>query len=137
MRLVRLIYANTFKSKTVDASELSRIHEKAKTANLSLDIAGMLVFGNDFFLQCLEGGREAVNSLYSKIASDPRHERSLLLEYSELTEKDFDQWSMKLVLLTPEKMKFLRKFSATSTFDPYKMRGKSGHQLMLSLRCND
>ncbi|NDG85670.1 MAG: BLUF domain-containing protein [Proteobacteria bacterium] len=95
MNLVRLIYASTFKTSTVDSSELSRIHKTANEVNAKFDITGILVFGNDYFLQCIEGEREAVNRLYTNILADSRHERSVLLEFAEIHERDFDEWSMK------------------------------------------
>lgn len=133
MRLVRLIYASTLK-KDIAQSELSKIHERAKLKNLEFDITGLLVFGNDYFLQCIEGGREVVNRLYSNITADARHEHSVLLEYSEPAERDFDEWSMKVVLLKKENSKSLRRFSTIADFNPYLLSGPSAHRLMLSLR---
>jgi len=134
MNLVRLIYASTFKSSTVDASELSRIHKTASEVNAKFDITGILVFGNDYFLQCIEGEREAVNRLYTNILLDSRHERSVLLEFAEVHERDFDEWSMKLVLLTKDKAKWIRRFSGTSDFDPYQLTAQSARKLLLSLK---
>ena len=88
MRLVRLIYASKFK-KDVNPSELNRIHEEAVAFNSKNHISGILVFGEDFFLQYLEGGREAVNNLYNKITADPRHTSNLILDYSEISERQF------------------------------------------------
>ena len=129
---LRLIYVSTFKAST-DVTELAKIHERARESNSKYDLTGMLVFGNDYFLQCLEGGREPVNRLYANILSDQRHEKVTLLDYTELHERDFGKWSMKLVLITPEKELFLRRFSITSHFDPYQLSGQSARQLMLAL----
>jgi len=134
MNLVRLIYASTFKSSTVDASELSRIHKTASEVNAKHDITGILVFGDEYFLQCIEGEREAVNQLYANIMADPRHERSVLLDYSEVSSRDFDEWSMKLVMLTAERSKTIRRFSAKSVFNPYNLSGQSARELLLSLK---
>ena len=62
MHLVRLIYASSF-NKDLNHSELAKIYEEAKVKNLKNDITGLLVFGNDYFLQCIEGGSEEVNRL--------------------------------------------------------------------------
>ena len=132
MRLVRLIYASTLSKKT-DPSELKNIHEVATTHNSEENITGILVFGNDYFLQCLEGGPEAVNKLYYKITADKRHDHPVLLEYAEISERDFDDWAMKLVLLTPKKMKALRRYSIADGFNPYLLSGASALKLMISL----
>ena len=137
MKLVRLIYASTFKSSMVDSSELSRIHKTASEVNAKFDITGILVFGNDYFLQCIEGEREAVNRLYANILADPRHERSVLLEFAEVHEREFDEWSMKLVLLTKEKAKLIRRFSGDSDFDPYELTTQSARKLLFSLKSID
>ncbi len=133
MRLVRLIYTSRMKD-GVDPSELARIHETAMRNNQASGTTGMLAFGNDRFLQLLEGSRTAVNHLYSKISADSRNTDVALLEYSEIVERDFDQWSMKLVLVTDQKKILLRKFSTTDDFDPYNMSGQSAYRLLLSLR---
>jgi hypothetical protein len=75
-----------------------------------------------------------VNLLYSKIIVDPRNELNVLLEYGEIVEREFEDWSMKLVLLTAANSKKLRKFSTMSDFDPFVLSGSSAHKLLLSLR---
>jgi hypothetical protein len=60
LRLVRLVYASTLNKKT-DPSELKKILDVATTNNVEENITGILVFGDDYFLQCLEGGRGSVN----------------------------------------------------------------------------
>ncbi len=133
MRIVRLIYASTF-TKNTDPSELKKIHDCAVEKNKTSSVTGMLIFGNDFFLQCLEGGREAVNRIYHKIILDSRHTHPLLLEYSEVSEREFETWSMKLVLLTPEKIKLLSRYCVNDVFNPYEMSAASALKLMLSLK---
>lgn len=133
MRLVRLIYTSKLND-GVDPSELARIHETALRNNAKTGMTGMLAFGNDKFLQVLEGGRVAVNQVFTKIAADPRHKYALLLEYTEIVERDFDQWSMKLVMLTDQKRVLLRKYSTTDDFDTYKLSGRSAYKLLIALR---
>lgn len=94
----------------------------------------MLIFGEDYFLQCLEGGRTAVNHRCNSIVADPHHERGMLLSYGEIDERSFAEWDMKLVLVTEKKAELLRRFSIRGRFDPYTMTGKSALALMLALR---
>lgn len=133
MRLVQLTYASTL-SPGVDVSELARIKESSERNNPKNGISGTLVFGNDFFLQHLEGGREAVNQLFNKISRDPRHSHILLLDYSELAERDFDQWAMRVLLLTQEKINLILKFTTTGNFNPYEMSGQSTVALLKFMR---
>lgn len=132
MRLTRLIYASTIKKDT-DPSELKKIHEKALHENPKNSITGILVFGEDFFLQCIEGGRDSVNRLYAKIANDPRHDHSVLIDYSEIDERKFVKWSMKLFLLTKEHKLMIQRFSLGDRFNPYEMSGPSALRFLHEL----
>ncbi len=133
MRLVQLIYASAF-AENLDPAELSKIKATAESTNGSLGISGMLVAGNDRFLQCLEGGREAVNRLYSKIVKDPRHREIFLLDYREVPHRDFDRWSMGFILLTKAKSEIVLRYSLRDEFDPFKMSAAGAHGLLLELK---
>ncbi len=134
MNLVRLVYASRFLESKYDTKELARILESAKANNPGFEITGELIFGDDHFLQCLEGGREEVNKLYSKIQQDPRHESLMILSYEEVTKREFFEWSMKMVLLTERTRSLIQKYSETSKFNPFKMKAKSALQLLISIR---
>ncbi len=133
MKLVRLVYASTLRP-TVDPSELAVIHSKSLENNPKEGITGMLAFGNDYFLQCLEGRQESVNQLYTKIANDPRHERCFLLSYGKATSREFDEWSMKLVLMTEKKSKLVLKYSTSGNFNPYEMSAEGALNLLMAVR---
>ena len=77
--LVRLLYV----SRAVDldsAKAIESILETSRAHNLSNGITGVLCYGGGVFLQAIEGGREAVNTLYNHIVSDKRHTDVALLE---------------------------------------------------------
>ena len=133
MRLIRLIYASTIKADT-DPSELAKIHEVADEKNGLSSISGLLVFGDDYFLQALEGGREAVNALYHRIMKDPRHTKIVLLEYGDISVRQFEDWRMKLVLLTEKKSQLVKRFSATEKFNPYEMTAPTALSFLQHLR---
>jgi hypothetical protein len=133
MKLVRLVYASALRP-NVDPSELAVIHSKSLENNPKEVITGILVFGNDYFLQCLEGSQESVNRLYAKIASDPRHERCTLLSYSKISTREFDDWAMKLVLMTEKKTKLITKYSMSGVFNPYEMSGEGALGLLIAVR---
>lgn len=124
MRLVRLIYTSTLND-GVDPSELARIHETALRKNAKSGVTGLLAFGNDHFLQVLEGGRTAVNRVYAEISADTRHKNAILLEYSEIVERDFDEWSMKLVMLTDQKKSYLENFRQATILIRTSLAGKA------------
>ena len=133
MGLVQLIYSSHFRSDEFESSELARIHSVAQKHNEAKDITGLLAFGEDRFLQCLEGERSRVNDLYLKIARDPRHRNPTLLSFREIKERQFTSWSMKLVLLGTEKTQLVRTFSTRSNFEPESMSAGSALGLLLAL----
>jgi hypothetical protein len=90
--LVQLIYAST---PTTDV-QLSAIDivSAACHNNAENGITGLLVSGQTYYLQLLEGERLAVNALYQRIVKDDRHTGIVLLRYSEIREREFGEWSM-------------------------------------------
>jgi hypothetical protein len=133
MRLVGLTYASTL-TRGTDPSEYANIRNVANEYNLSKGISGILLFGDNYFLQRLEGGREVVNLLFTKISKDPRHEHILLLEYAEITERNFNNWGMKVILMTKENNKRILKYGLKNEFMPYEMSGASALALMNSFK---
>lgn len=132
MFLVRLVYASTI-STEFRPEDMNEILEKARHNNHKNDVTGALCFNRNYFLQCLEGSRTAVNMTYQKILKDPRHERVVLLEYQEIPRRHFKNWSMGYV---PEKMltdEINLMYSNSRKFDPYSMNGESAHGMMLEL----
>lgn len=134
MKLVRIIYSSCFLHEDFDHSELAKINKKASVYNKKLNITGELVFGNDYFLQCLEGERDAVNNVFSKIVKDPRHTKVTIFCFEEIDNREFSEWNMKLVLLTKAKENLIRRFSVSGDFNPFNMSSKSALELMIALR---
>ena len=135
MYLMRLIYCskvtNIFKTEDIDY-----ILETARKRNKDQNITGVLCFNRKYFLQCIEGSREAVNDAYHRILKDPRHDGIILLGYSQIFHRDFDTWQMAFV---PEKKitdEINLKYSQTRDFDPFTMNGESTYQRLLELSKN-
>ncbi len=99
--------------------------EKSEKNNTPVGISGMLCFGNERFLQILEGERAQVSSTYERILQDERHYKSELIEFVEVESRLFTTWSMKVVQMGeqfPKKLKELSlKYSSYPTFDPSAM----------------
>lgn len=132
MHLVRLIYAST-KTQSFKPEDIEDILEKARKFNGQHGVTGMLCFNRNFFLQCLEGGRTAVNMTYQKILKDERHDHVVILGYEEIVYRDFNDWSMAYV---PEQMltdDINLRYSKGKTFDPYAMNGDSAALMLLEL----
>ena len=120
--LVRLMYCSRAVP-AVDQEELFSILKKSKANNAKSGVTGALCFSEGIFIQVLEGGRNAVNRLYNRIAADPRHTDVELLLYQEIGERRFAGWSMGQVNMSRLNPSLLLKYSARPTLDPYSVSG--------------
>jgi Sensors of blue-light using FAD len=121
--LVRLMYASRAVP-AVDQEELIAILKKSKANNAKAGITGALCFSEGVFMQALEGGRNAVNQLYTRIAVDARHRDVVLLDYEEIEERRFSGWSMGQVNMQRLNPALLLKYSECAKLDPYAVSGK-------------
>jgi FAD-dependent sensor of blue light len=132
--LVRLMYASRA-ADSVNAEELAAILKKSKENNAASGVTGVLCFcfDADIFLQVLEGSRNAVSSVYNRIAQDPRHHDVVLLHYEEIGERHFSSWSMGQVNMNRLNPALLLKYSERSVLDPYSVSGKASLALFNEL----
>ncbi len=121
--LVRLLYASRA-AQPVTAEETLRILRQSKANNPAHGITGVLCCSDSIYLQVLEGGRSAVNRLYNRIATDPRHKDVELLSYQQIGERRFAGWSMGQVNLSKLNPGLLLKYSATAALDPFAVSGE-------------
>lgn len=130
--LVRLLYV----SKAVNPADQKAIEGIVKVAreyNTDHGITGVLCYGDGVFMQCLEGGRDAVNALYGHIISDKRHQDVVLLRYEEIVERQFGGWTMGVVNLNRINMSIMLKYSETPTFNPYAVSGAASQAMLEEL----
>ncbi|MEF8834062.1 MAG: BLUF domain-containing protein, partial [Halofilum sp. (in: g-proteobacteria)] len=100
--LTRLTYASTANfdinsgSGNIDL-EIGRILRACKINNPRQGIGGVLHYGYGYFFQGIEGPRDAVNTLYDRIAADERHRELKVLGVRDTETRFFPDWSMKYV----------------------------------------
>lgn len=126
MSLVRLIYASRFVS-GVGPNDIQDILSVSRTNNEEKGITGVLCYDPNFFLQCLEGERSDVNKLYAHIVRDQRHKDVDLIEYSDIEEPLFKNWSMAYVRIDEITESIISKYGTGTKFDPYAL---SAHQML-------
>ena len=129
--LVRLLYA----SRAVDPSDtaIESILSQSRQFNPTCGIIGILCYGGGIFLQAIEGGRNAVNDLYSHIVRDSRHKDVVLLHYQEITERRFGGWTMGQVNTSRINASILLKYAEKPELDPYAVSGVVSLALMEEL----
>lgn len=91
--IYKLVYVSTA-AYLINEEELLGILKLARQNNKSNNLTGLLLYHDGSFIQLLEGRKQDVETLYNKIALDPRHFGMirLLEDYSE--KRDFPDWSM-------------------------------------------
>ncbi|MBI3228975.1 MAG: BLUF domain-containing protein [Burkholderiales bacterium] len=130
--LVRLLYASRVVGSMAQPL-IDDVLSKARKNNPVLGVTGVLCFGGDIFLQVLEGGRDEVNALYNKILLDPRHKDVVLLEYGEIAERHFNNWTMGQVNLQKVNPSVMLKYSALPELNPYAVSGRASMALLEEL----
>lgn len=89
---VQLIYVSVpVQEVSIATSEFIPV---AEVENRNHNITGLLVSGPSFYLQVLEGPRLSVSQLYKNILKDNRHTSPVLLRYTEIKHREFENWSM-------------------------------------------
>jgi hypothetical protein len=132
MFLVRLVYASRI-AEPFSTSDIEEVLESARKHNKGDAVTGVLCFNRKFFLQCLEGGRMAVNNTYHRILNDPRHKDIVLLDYKEVDHREFSSWGMAYIPEQSITDEINLLYSRDADFDPYTMTGEGAHQMMLKL----
>jgi hypothetical protein len=97
--LKRVSYISKF-SRPLTGDQIEQLAGDAAERNRELGVTGMLMSSGGIFYQVLEGPREAVNTLFLKIAADTRHKDVLVLNAQEdIEDRQFPSWAMKKVNL--------------------------------------
>jgi hypothetical protein len=132
--LVRLLYASRTEDE-IDEALVTSILERSRRYNKEHGITGILCTASpgNVFVQLLEGGRAAVNTLYANIVRDPRHFDVTLLDYAEISERRFASWRMGRVNLNRINRASILRFSESSELDPFSISGPSALALLEEL----
>lgn len=64
--------------------------------NFRHGVTGVLAFRNGYFMQLLEGDRNAIKALFKRIGADQRHERMIVLAVESGESRQFAHWSFRL-----------------------------------------
>jgi hypothetical protein len=133
--LVRLLYASRATENSM-CTALPSILQTSRSYNASHGITGILCHSDRIYLQVLEGGRDAVNALYSKILRDPRHTDVSILSFEEIGERSFCGWTMGMANLDKINPSILLKYSETPQLNPYQLPGHVSLALLLELNAS-
>ena len=76
------------------ADKLLALLQQCLANNVRSGVTGMLVYGNETFLQALEGDDQPVDDLVAKISKDPRHTNIQLLHRRPIERRQYSDWTM-------------------------------------------
>lgn len=95
----RLTYISKF-ARSLTKKEIESIGTISQTNNSRDGITGVLLSCSGIFFQILEGEEDRIDSLYTRILEDDRHNQILCLK-SELnvSQRRFPDWSMEVIAL--------------------------------------
>ena len=91
--LKHVIYAS--RPTEFDMSTVQEILVSARTNNEKNDITGALLFGDNLYLQLLEGPVEPVTETVKIITDDPRHHEIQILKEGFTNRRLFASWTMR------------------------------------------
>ncbi len=134
MAIYRLIYVSQAVA-GLEYPDFVDIMTKSERNNKQVGITGILSFGDSMFLQVLEGSRRVVSQTYNRILLDKRHVNAELIDFSEIEQRNFGAWSMKVVQIgnQAEVRDIILKYSSSQTFSPISMTGKQSLNFLLEL----
>lgn len=90
------LYQLVYCSHVIGASpdETARILAVSRVNNARDGLTGALLHRNDLFAQVLEGPLPAVERTFERIQCDARHDNVMVLQFTEVSERAFSDWSM-------------------------------------------
>ncbi len=117
--MIRLIYVS--QANHIDFNQTKAILDVSSKHNKDNQITGVLIYGQNYFIECLEGSKQQVKALYKRIILDQRHEHIELISKEEIQDRYFDDWNFSLM----NKHIYddmVQRHSDNGLFNPYSMR---------------
>lgn len=128
--LARLVY---YSHGTVTPEGLRSILESSWRNNAAVGLTGILFYVRPWFLQVLEGHREAVSRTFLRIARDGRHDAPVLMDFRAIDRRTFGSWTMCDVSGINLPRNFLINFGGSDRFDPSAMTAEAALALLADL----
>jgi len=100
--------------------EISRIMYPAPRTQADELAGGIFHYGNRYFLQCIEGPREAVEAIYQRNCDDARHKNTELLAAAPITRRMFPGNTMNYVSMRGQLLELLGRHDI-GEFNPYRI----------------
>ncbi|KMS57543.1 blue-light sensor BLUF [Sphingobium cupriresistens LL01] len=93
MSLYQIMYISTVVG-TVTSQQCAAMAQMSAINNRRNDVTGLLLFNSRRFLQVLEGPKDAVDRIFTRIHADPRHRAVVKLREGPIDAREFGEWAM-------------------------------------------
>jgi hypothetical protein len=87
------VYVSTA-ARLLSTEDIGRLLDRARRRNLVEDVAGVLLFSDRNFTQCLEGPARNLARAYERIKADSLHFGIVDLVREPIASREFAEWSM-------------------------------------------
>lgn len=134
--LTRLIYHSENISGGLEGkmmADLNAIMDTSLRNNERDGITGALLFDSLWFVQILEGEREAVSSTLRRIIQDSRHDAVTIMDCAPVESRLFGNWWMGLANMNGEHAALLARHGLGPRLDPRKMSSATALALALDV----
>ena len=134
--MFRLIYASR-SNPILDGPEVYSLLATSKRNNREHGLTGVLLYGQGYFLQVLEGDRGEVNRVFQRIVADQRHDDVRIIEAVNTGGREFSEWSMEIIGWPDEvdsrTMRILRETTGEEQLRPFEVDGSQAVSLLKRL----
>jgi hypothetical protein len=134
--LSRLIYHSENHLGAVDGKMIAGLNAIMDASNRNNErdgISGALLFDTLWFVQILEGEREAISATLRRISSDERHDAVTVMDCRAIEDRLFGNWWMGLGLLRGDNSELYTRHGIGKRLDPRLMSGDQTVALALDL----
>lgn len=131
MELTKLVYSSNHSG--LSAGAVESIQRSSNFNNDRDEITGVLVVGEEDFLQILEGERSAVAECFMRIMKDNRHKDVRVLLALEQSQRSFSKWGMFCIRASKENRSLISPYYVDGIFDPTKMSREAIESLFQDL----
>jgi hypothetical protein len=110
MALYCLVYTSSSNQEMSD-DNLKDLLKKSRLKNETLNINGILLYLDPFFIQILEGEEAIVNESFNIIKQDSRHQKVTVIYKKPIEERSFSNWTMGFNKISNEDLEAVEGFS--------------------------
>ena len=81
-------------NKEMSDQDLKGLLKAARNKNEKLNVTGLLLYRDGFFIQALEGEEDTIDALFDRISKDSRHRDVTTVYKKPIKQRAFPDWTM-------------------------------------------